>query len=87
MSGQDPPYEIRYAPAAQDTVSALSRAARSALAEVLGQLATDPMAGDPYDARWPPEFRTMLFGGNGLLAYVVLRRQHQVVIEHITWID
>jgi hypothetical protein len=86
VSGQGPPYEIRYAPAAEDAVGALPPAARSALAGVLRQLAADPMAGDPYDARRPPEFRTMPFGG-GLLAYVVLQRKRQVVIEHVTWID
>jgi hypothetical protein len=53
---------------------------------VLGQLAADPMVGEPYDARWPPEFRTIPFGGSGFLAYVVLRRRRQVVIEQVTWI-
>lgn len=84
-SEQSPPYEITYAPVAGDAVSALPGAACRALATVLRQLAADPMCGDPYDVRWPAEFRTVSFGGNGLVAYIVLRRRRQVAIEHVTW--
>jgi plasmid stabilization system protein ParE len=85
VSGQRAPYEIRYAPAAADAITGLPAAARHALLDVLRQLADDPMAGTPYDYRWPPEFRTTPFGDRGLLAYVILHRRRQVVIELVTW--
>lgn len=78
-------YEIRYSPDADDAITALPRAARRALLETLERVAADPMSGEPYDHRWPPEFRTITFGEHGLLAYVVLHRQRQVVIEQVTW--
>lgn len=89
MSGQArlPPYEIRYAPGVGETAAALPGEARRALASALNRIASDPMtAGSAYDPRWPPEFRTVPFGDGGLVAYIVLGKRRQVVIEEIMWV-
>jgi hypothetical protein len=45
------------------------------------------MTGAPYHPRWPSEIRTIPFGETGLLAYIVLRRRQEVVIEQVTCAD
>jgi hypothetical protein len=79
-------YEVVVSGAAARQAAGMPAAARTALAEALDHLAADPWSGEPYDAKWSPEFRTTTFGESGLLAYVVLERRRQVVIEHVTWI-
>jgi hypothetical protein len=60
-------------------------AARTALADVLEQLAADPWSGEPYDTRWSPEFRTITFGNGGLATYVISERRQAVLVEQVIW--
>jgi hypothetical protein len=85
--GQPAPYEIRYSPAAASTITVLPQTAKRALRNALRQVAADPMTGAPYHPRWPAEIRTIPFGETGLLAYIVLRRRQEVVIEQVTCAD
>lgn len=86
MSGPEPPYEIRYSVGTDQAVAALPRPARNALNAALRDLAADPMqAGRAYDARWPPEFRLVPFGGSGILTCIVLQQRHQVIIDDVIW--
>lgn len=87
MSGPEPPYEIRYSAGADQAVAALPRPARNALNAALRDLAADPMqVGRAYDARWPPEFRLVPFGGSGILTCIVLQHRRQVIIEQVVWV-
>ena len=83
MSGR--PYEVSYSTAAGEVIDALPRPVRHALAKVLEQVAADPVSGQPYDTRWSPEFRTIEFGGGGLVTYVVSERRKAVLVERVIW--
>ena len=65
----------------------LPQTAKRSLRDVLLRVAADPMTGAPYHPRWPAEIRTVPFGRSGLLAYIVLRRRQEVVIEQVTCAD
>jgi hypothetical protein len=80
-------YTIRYSPTAASTITVLPQTAKRSLHDALRQVAADPMTGAPYHPRWPAEIRTIPFGGSGLLAYIVLRRRRQVVIEQVACAD
>jgi hypothetical protein len=84
---QPAPYEIRYSPTAASAITVLPQTAKQTLRNALRQVAADPMTGAPYHPRWPAEIRTIPFGGTGLLAYIVLRRRQEVVIEQVTCAD
>ncbi len=81
------PYEIRYSPAAASTIAVLPPTAKRSLRDALVQVAADPMIGRPYHPRWAAEIRTITFGGCGLLAYIVLRRRQEVVVEQVIRAD
>jgi hypothetical protein len=87
VSGPEPPSEIRYSAGVAQAAAALPRPARNALNAALRDLAVDPMqAGRAYDARWPPEFRLVPFGGSGILTCIVLQQRRQVIIEQVVWV-
>lgn len=78
-------YEVTVSGIAARQVTGMPHAARTALADILAELAADPWSGDPYDPRWSPEFRTITFGGSGLATYVISERRHVVLVEHVIW--
>lgn len=84
---QPAPYEIRYSPAAASAITVLPQTAKRSLRDALRRVAADPMTGSPYHPRWPAEIRTISFSGSGLLAYIVLCRRREVVVEQVTFAD
>lgn len=84
---QPAPYEITYSPTAASTITVLPQTAKRSLRDALRRVAVDPMAGAPYHPRWPAEIRTIPFGASGLLAYIVLRRRQEIVVEQVTCTD
>jgi len=78
-------YEVVVSATAARQVAGTPAAARTALADVLEQLAANPWSGEPYDTRWSPEFRTITFGSGGLATYVISERRHTVLVEQVIW--
>jgi hypothetical protein len=80
-------YQVVVGDTAARQAAGMPAAARMALADVLGQIADDPWSGEPYDARWSPEFRTITFGSGGLATYVISERRQTVLVESVIWTD
>jgi hypothetical protein len=57
--------EVAVSGTAARQIAGMPPAARTALADVLGQLAADPWSGAPYDTRRSPEFGTIACGNGG----------------------
>lgn len=81
-------YSVDTDPDAQKQVDALPRVALESYAEARTFLEVTPWEGQSYNRRNPDApMRTVMFGGAGLITYLVLDDQRRVDILRVLWMD
>lgn len=83
------PYEIEFPEELWDQVDALPKEADEPLAEAMILLRHEPWYGKPYHPDNPDgAVRQLVYGfGNGLIVYLILEQQKQVIVERVLWLD
>lgn len=78
-------WQVEYTAEARAQRSTLPPDAAHALDAAVEQLQGDPWQGRAYRAGYPPEYRVLLFGGWGLVVYLVREQRSTVVMLEVTW--